>query len=59
MHLTEHGDNNGEIRTKTEGAEGVYNPIGRTKISNKYTAKISQGLNNQPKSTHGETHGSI
>jgi hypothetical protein len=31
-HQTEHGDPNREVRGKTEGAEGVCNPIGRTTI---------------------------
>jgi len=29
-HWTEQGDSNGGVREKTEGAEGVCNPIGRT-----------------------------
>jgi hypothetical protein len=32
-HQTKHGDPNGGDRGRTEGAEGVYNPIGRTTIS--------------------------
>jgi hypothetical protein len=32
-HQTEHGDPNGGVRGMTEGAEGVYNSIGRTTIS--------------------------
>jgi hypothetical protein len=39
----------------TEGAEGDGNPIGKTTIS---TNQSTQGLNHQPKSTHGGTHGS-
>jgi hypothetical protein len=42
----------------TKGAEGVRNPIGRTTISTNQTPRSSQGLNHQPKSTHGGTHGS-
>jgi hypothetical protein len=42
---------------KTEGAEGVCNPIGRTTISTK-TPQSSQGLNYQPNNTHGGIHGS-
>jgi hypothetical protein len=34
---TENGDPNGGVRGKTEGAEMVYNPIGRTTISMKQT----------------------
>jgi hypothetical protein len=32
-HRIEHRDHNGGVREKTEGAEGVYNTIGRTTIS--------------------------
>jgi hypothetical protein len=48
---------NGGVRKRTEGAEGVYNPIERTIISTKQTSQSSQGLNHQLKSTHGGTHG--
>jgi hypothetical protein len=47
-HWTEHRVPNGGVREKTEGAEGVCNPIGRAIIS---TNQIPQGLNYQPKST--------
>jgi hypothetical protein len=40
---------------RTEGAEGVCNPIRKTTLS---TTQSSQGLNHQPRSTHGGTHGS-
>jgi hypothetical protein len=30
---TEHGDPNGEVRARSEGTEGICNPIGRTAIS--------------------------
>jgi len=33
-HWTEPEDPNGGVRERTEGAEGVCNPIGRTIISN-------------------------
>jgi len=56
-HWTEYGDPNGEVRTRTVGAEGVCNPIGRTTISSKQNPKIPQGLNHQPKSTHEGPHG--
>jgi hypothetical protein len=42
----------------SEGAEGVYNPIGQTIISTNETPHSSQELNHQPKSTHEQTHGS-
>jgi len=57
-HQTEHRNSNGGVRERTEGAEGVCNPIGKTIISTNQTTQSSQGLNHQPKSTHGGTHGS-
>jgi hypothetical protein len=57
-HWTEHGDPNGGVRERTEGAEGVCNPIGRTTISTNQISQSSQELNHQQKSTHGGTHGS-
>jgi len=33
-----------------------FNPIGRTTISTNQIPQSSQGLNHQPKSTHGGTH---
>jgi hypothetical protein len=38
-YQTEHRDPNGGVRGRTEGAEGVYNPIGRTSISTKQTPR--------------------
>jgi hypothetical protein len=32
-HRTEHRDPNGTIRGRTEGAEGVCYPVGRTTVS--------------------------
>jgi len=40
-HQTEVGDPSGRIRGRTEGAEGNYNPIGRTTISTNYTPQSS------------------
>jgi hypothetical protein len=57
-YRTKHGVPNGGVRERTEGAEEVCNPIGKTTISNNQTLQSSQGLNHQPKSTHGGTHGS-
>jgi hypothetical protein len=57
-HWAEHGVPNGAVRERTERAEAVCNPIGRTKISTNQTPQSSQGLTNQPKSLHGGTHGS-
>ena len=45
------------VRGRTEEAEGVCNPIGRT-IATNLTTQSSPGLNYQPKSTHGGSHGS-
>jgi hypothetical protein len=56
-HCTEHGVPNGEVRERTKGVEDVGNPIGRTTISTNQTLQSSQGLNHQPKSTHGGSHG--
>ena len=50
--------NRGIRKKKTEGPEGVCNPIVRTTISTHQTLKCSQGLNHQPKTTHGGTNGS-
>jgi hypothetical protein len=36
------------MEERTEGAEGVCNPISRTKILTNQTPKNSQGLNYQP-----------
>jgi hypothetical protein len=38
-HLTEHGDLNGKVRGNIEGAEGVYNIIGRTPILTNQTLR--------------------
>jgi hypothetical protein len=46
----------GGVRERTEGAKGVYNPVGKTTISTNQTPQSSQGLNHQPKSTHRVTH---
>jgi hypothetical protein len=52
-HWTDHRVPNGGAR---EGAEGVYNPIGR--ISTNQTSQSSQGLNHEPQSKHEGTHNS-
>jgi hypothetical protein len=54
---TEHRDLNGWVRGRTEAAEGVCTPIGRTTKATNQTPQSSQGLNHQPKGTHGGTHG--
>ena len=57
-HWTEHRVPSGEVGERTEGAEGVCNHIERTTMSTNQIHQSSQGLNHQPKSTHGGTHGS-
>jgi hypothetical protein len=56
---------NGGARKRTEGAEGVCNPIERMIISTNQTLsspsprpQSSQRLNHQPRIIHGVTHGS-
>jgi len=39
-YWTEHRDLNGGVRERTEDAEGVCNPIGRTTISNNQTLPL-------------------
>jgi hypothetical protein len=51
-HLTEHWEQNGIVRRRTEGVEGVCNSKGKTTISTNKTPQSSQGLNYQPKNTH-------
>jgi hypothetical protein len=51
-HRTEHEDHNGGVRGRTEEAEAVFTPIGRTTISTNQTSQSFQGLNQKPKSTH-------
>jgi hypothetical protein len=62
-YWTVHRVPNGGVVERTEGAEGVCNPIGRTTISANQTPsshppQSSQGLNHQPKSTNVGTHDS-
>jgi len=52
-HWAENRIHNGGVRERTEGAEGVCNPIGRTTIPTNQTAQSSQGLNHHSKSAHG------
>jgi hypothetical protein len=46
-----------EFREGLKELKGFVNPIGRTTISTNQTPQSSQGLNYQPKNTHGGTHG--
>ena len=55
---TEHKVPNDGARERTEGAEGACSPIGRITIWTNQYPQSSQGLNQQPKSTHGGTHSS-
>jgi hypothetical protein len=57
-HQTENGDPKGQVRRKTEGAERVCSPIGRKTVSTNQTPYSFQGINYQPRSTNGGTHGS-
>jgi hypothetical protein len=49
---------NEEARERTQGAEGVCSSIGGITIWTNQYHQSSQGLNHQPKNTHGGTHGS-
>jgi hypothetical protein len=51
-HWTEPRQSSGTIRERTEVAEGVCQPIGRTIVSTNQTPQSSQGLNHQPKSVY-------
>jgi hypothetical protein len=53
-HQIDHGDPNGGVRGRAEGAEGVCKSIGRTTISTNQSPQSSQGLNHQPKNIHME-----
>jgi hypothetical protein len=50
IHWTEHRIPNEGARERTQGAEGVYSPIGGTTIWTSQYPQSSQGLNHQPKS---------
>ena len=58
IHWTKHRVPNEEVRERTQGVEGVCSSIGGTIIWTNQYPQSSQGLNHQPKSTHGGTHGS-
>jgi hypothetical protein len=45
-------------RVRTQGIKGVYSSIGGTIILTNQYPQSFQGLNQQPKSTHGGTQGS-
>ena len=47
-----------ELVRGTEGAEGVCIPMGVATVSTSQIPQSSQGLDHQPKSTHGGIHGS-
>ena len=46
---------NGRAGGWSRGAEGAYSPMGRTMISATQMPQDSQGLNNQPRGTHGSS----
>jgi hypothetical protein len=56
-YQTEYGDSNGGVKGRTEEDEGICNPIEKIIMSTILTPQSSQGLNHQPKSTQGVTHG--
>jgi hypothetical protein len=57
-HWTEHRKFKGPVRGRPEGAKGLYNSIGITAISTKWTFQSSQGLYHQSKmeGLHGSRH---
>jgi hypothetical protein len=57
IHWTEHRAPNEGSRERTLGAEGVCSPIERTTIWTHQYPQSFQGLNHQPKNTHGGTLG--
>jgi hypothetical protein len=62
-HQKEHRDPSGGVRGRTEVAERVCNPIGRTPMSTNQTPSTptpqsSLKLSHQPRGTHGGIHGS-
>jgi len=57
-HGTENGVSNGGARERTEGSERICNPIEEQQYQPARLPQSSQGLNHQPKSTHGGTHDS-
>jgi hypothetical protein len=57
-HWTKHKVPNGGARERTEGAEVGCSLIGETTMWINQYPQSSQGLNHQPQSTHGGTHGS-
>jgi hypothetical protein len=48
-------DPSGEVRERIKEAGGVYNPKEKTTISTNQMPQSSQGLNHQPRSTHGSS----
>jgi hypothetical protein len=56
IHWTEHNVSSEGARERTQGAKGVSSPIEETTIWTSQYLQSCQGLNHQPKSTHGGTH---
>jgi hypothetical protein len=50
------GISDGGVGEGTEGVEGVFSPIKFATVLTCQTLWISEGLDHQPKHTHGETH---
>jgi hypothetical protein len=48
---------NGGVGEGTEGAEGICSPTEGATVSTGQTPLSTQGLDHQPKNTHGATHG--
>jgi hypothetical protein len=55
IHWTEHRVPNEKVRKSTQG---VCNLIWGTTLWTNHSSQSSQGINHQPKNTHGGTHGS-
>jgi hypothetical protein len=54
-HWTEYRVHNEGVGERTQGAEVVFSPIGETTELTNQLPQNFQGLNNQPKSTHGSS----
>jgi hypothetical protein len=54
-HWTESRVPNRGVKERTEGVQGVCNPMGRTTISTNQNPLNSQGLSHQQMHTHGSS----
>jgi hypothetical protein len=57
-HWTEYGIHDGGVVEGTERAEEVCSPMGKAAVSTRQMAQRSKGLDHQPRSLYGGTHGS-